>query len=108
MTLIKISEFERLPESRQDYLLKWKIDNLDLYQSKFGGKTLTELSATDLLSISDMIIRHNEMIGFAEWKSKNPFKYNQWFGDKKIEDLSEIQYLNLRTLVITSPNTSKS
>lgn len=55
MKLIKVSEFDRLPDSRQDYLVQWKIDNLELYQSKFGSKTLTELTTSDILSISDLI-----------------------------------------------------
>ena len=55
MVLIKISPFDRLPISRQNFILNWKLDNFNLYKSHFGSKTLTELNINEILSISDII-----------------------------------------------------
>lgn len=104
MTLIKISEFERLPEYRQNYLVKWKVENFELYQSKFGSKTLTELSLTNIMELSEMIINQNESIGFTEFKNEFPLIYMKWFGTKEINQLSEAQYSRLRTLALTTYN----
>lgn len=104
MQLIKISEFDRLPEYRQNYLVKWKAENLKLYQSKFGSKTLSELSLTNIMELSDLIINQNESIGLTEFKNEFPLIYMKYFGHKEINQLSEAQYSRLKTLAINTYN----